>query len=414
MGTLEEHVQRMLGVSPTRAAFEGLGYSSDEAEALLTSGFVVVDLDAEELAQRMAIITSEPVNLVALDFKPDAYRPVRKEIAQSKVLFDVYTGAMLAPAQLTEAALYGGGGLAGRVLDRPRPVRFGRARFNAIPYYLASDLEGLRCLVQSLARLHGYSKLLLRGQTREYCIQRDPAVKRFLYGFRQSPEPSLLTNAFRTSFDYTAAEPYARTIILELLARLCGIENRSYWVESEHESLSVAPETYTPPSETLLAMALGQHYGIPTYGLDVTGTLEIAWWFATHRLRTQGDKCRYEICHWGHLQPDEWPIIYIFEPRRGVDIRIEGVPSTRITAQDGRFLLGGWGLHGNVCQRDVIAAITLAPDVGASTRAVEEVFPPANSDPVFKELLWYKKHVRAIPAVRESGLLDYIFELAYE
>ena len=54
-------------------------------------------------------------------------------------------------------------------------------------------------------------------------------------------------------------------------------------------------------------MALGQHYGIPTHGLDVTTSLDIATWFATNKWTNNGEWASYAkkpISDWGNDADD--------------------------------------------------------------------------------------------------------------
>ena len=64
-------------------------------------------------------------------------------------------------------------------------------------------------------------------------------------------------------------------------------------------------------------MALGQHYGIPTHGIDVTSDILIAVWFATHKFKMGDDG----VASYTSLReedwpkdPNLWPVIYVIQP----------------------------------------------------------------------------------------------------
>ena len=62
-------------------------------------------------------------------------------------------------------------------------------------------------------------------------------------------------------------------------------------------------------------MALAQHYGLPTHGLDVTTSMDVAIWFATNKFKGGDQLASYEkfsIEDWNE-DKKKWPIIFVFQ-----------------------------------------------------------------------------------------------------
>jgi hypothetical protein len=154
-------------------------------------------------------------------------------------------------------------------------------------------------------------------------------------------------------------------------------------------------------------MALAQHYGVPTYGLDVTHSARFAWWFATHAFDSQTGK------YSSHVIPKDLPIhsrpvVYVIRSKHSVGLGELGLIATRPDAQAGVFLHGSWGTHGNICAEDLIAILVLGHGVGECDERLERLFPRPDSDPVYRELLDLKA---SCDNSQIRTLLDYVYEV---
>lgn len=59
-------------------------------------------------------------------------------------------------------------------------------------------------------------------------------------------------------------------------------------------------------------MALAQHYGLPSHGLDVTLSLDVATWFATNKFASHNTQATYrtlKVEDWP-LEPSRWPVVF--------------------------------------------------------------------------------------------------------
>lgn len=105
-------------------------------------------------------------------------------------------------------------------------------------------------------------------------------------------------------------------------------------------------------------MAMAQHYGHPSHGLDVTRDLDIALWFATNRF---GQRDRYAednplmLESWP-VEPSAWPVIFAIQGdsesvagslQQCYDLEEFGIPAARPLRQRASFFLGGHSDHQN-------------------------------------------------------------------
>ena len=79
-------------------------------------------------------------------------------------------------------------------------------------------------------------------------------------------------------------------------------------------------------------------------------------------------------------------VIYALRSYHAVDLDDLKLIATRPVAQDGVFVHGSGGFHGNVSADDLIAIIILGSDVGISREPLERLFPVPQTEPVYREL----------------------------
>jgi len=259
------------------------------------------------------------------------------------------------------------------------------------------NVSSTRELVEILNRIprHGEGGVVLRGQRKLHLVRRDPAIQPFLFAGSCSTEPSLITSAARE-----------RTYVYEethfALRRF--LEQRIY--AGDRASIATRIERWraeaVSPSCKLdyAVMALAQHYGVPTHGLDVSLRPDVAIWFATNVFspdKTTG--CfRYDP-----LQPADWPANQEDAP---VVIACQAVTNTvapsliecqeleefgfsakRPLAQSARFFHGGHSEHQNRLAETVVCVFRLHSANYELDVSFKSLFPPPEEDPAYELML---------------------------
>src|ERR1700750_2098824 len=101
--------------------------------------------------------------------------------------------------------------------------------------------------------------MLFRGQTTEHFITRSRVTSRWLFDEDEVLEPSLTTSASRRRPALEQVLPEWCALLNVFLIEACGMEG-----EPQYEDFTGGL------GFPLFALALAQHYGLPTSGLDVT------------------------------------------------------------------------------------------------------------------------------------------------
>lgn len=233
-----------------------------------------------------------------------------------------------------------------------------------------------------------------RGQSRLYELERAPKVRALLFGGSTSREPSLVTSAARTNFDYDALHFALRYFIQD---RILGsttdptetVRRQTAW--REKSMLITSPVDYA-------VMALAQHYGLPSHGLDVTDDLDVAIWFATNRFGMRDGISVYERMRggeWGN-SPSEWPVIFACQQiTHSLNMSTQtceelgkfGLPALRPQRQKASFFLGGHSDHQNRLAEAVVCAFRLAPGDWSTECDFEGLFPAPEADPAYAAML---------------------------
>jgi FRG domain len=152
-------------------------------------------------------------------------------------------------------------------------------------------------------------------------------------------------------------------------------------------------------------LALAQHYGLPSHGLDVTTSDDIAVWFATSEFRkdpTSGaaSYARLHPDEWGS-NPSEWPIVVVCQIvttsiegslHDCEELRSFGLGASRPVAQSAKFFQGGHSDHQNRLAEAVVCIFRLAPGEYHTDATFETLFPPPGDDPAYRALLEFAEY----------------------
>lgn len=312
------------------------GMDLAEASELRESGFVAFDVRSVDSDEWFLVTRSEPINVFAPSMRLDELVPAGEGFDSRFVLVDTHTGSVVTPLHLRDTAIFGSEGFRQSPFDGARPVAWARARFRAVPYLVADSLEDYQSLAAAIQQQD--ERIFFRGQTKDFTIRRTPRVRRFLYGDEGVRETSLPSAAFRHRFPYVEAEPLIEGVFRDIEYRLSGVRSRTHWVEGTFEMVYISNGGMANRS-TARTMALAQHYGIPTNGLDVTRSSRCAWWFATHAFDVKTGK------YTAHVIPRDTPlhdrpVVYALRSHHAVDLDDLKLIATRPVAQDGVFVHG--------------------------------------------------------------------------
>lgn len=333
---------------------------------------------------------------------------------------------------LEPLALYGTDGIeVGRpAVDLPGGPPL-RVRHRSVPTYRARTFEELERVAAAVrgAQLSS-EKVLFRGQTAEYLIHRPAEVRDLLYGDRtDAREPSLVTTAHRSGID---GDEVLALLHLELQAEL--LRSSVSWPQIQRSAQTLSPLLSVPPSAMVPepaawranlsrghdlvreVMALGQHYGVPTYGLDLTEELEIAVWFATHQADAVGpDTYRYRLMGPWVKEQGRTPCVYFFavtssQYEQGTLTEELAAEPLRPRGQHAFLYFGGWGWNSNAAAEELRAVAYLDPAFATQPHQipVAEIFPPPEQDAFYAMLLERKAKARREPSSPLNGLYDHL------
>jgi hypothetical protein len=241
-----------------------------------------------------------------------------------------------------------------------------RVPYRKVPHISVGSREQLRGVLNAWRRRNPDSMMLLRGQRRQYFTARSGETMDVLYAHQSAQEPSLFPSASRAVIDLRPVMAGWLALVDLYLFRNCP--------RKVNQQLRRFSQTH---DRHALGMALAQHYGLPSSGMDATGGLEVALFFAFHEFAaldtgSSPPSLRREPVLYVFLMPDRFA--YSYTEMLG-DWAAPMFP--RPAAQDSYFLNTGWGYSMNECARFLFAALRLDPkgDFGPLP-TVQTMFPP--------------------------------------
>jgi len=272
------------------------------------------------------------------------------------------------------------------------PVALLRCKHYSVPVFEVSSTEEIQSLVSRIPE-RDKNGLFFRGQTSFYEVRREEAVKRLLFSGSCSVEPSLVTSAARSGFDYDELHFALRHFVEERVFSVPvaqGAKTREDWRKS----------AASPMCELDYAvMALAQHYGFPSHGLDVTLSSDVATWFATNKFaRDSVGRSSYNTLVPGDWPANSslWPVVFACQmvttsTRQSLhdchELAGFGVRARRPIAQEAMFFLGGHSDHQNRLAECVVCAFRLRPGSYATAATFDSLFPKPEDDPAYALIL---------------------------
>jgi hypothetical protein len=223
-----------------------------------------------------------------------------------------------------------------------------RIPFARVPCLAVGDKEGLLRVLDRVREVYPGLTLLFRGQNREHLLNRSTETLEALYGGKVC-EPSLLPSAERRGVNIDVVGP-----------TWCGTLRWTLdvWASKRKDDrqFQLAHDVGRNYLFHHFALAMAQHYGLPSSGLDVTDSIEVALFFALHRFSRPENEPGWLVC--SRAPSDESvPVIYIFGVETDQNyLRFESkllgeLPNNRPTRQSAFFLQRGWGMARNRAAR---------------------------------------------------------------
>jgi hypothetical protein len=147
-------------------------------------------------------------------------------------------------------------------------------------------------------------------------------------------------------------------------------------------------------------MALSQHYGLPSHGLDVTTSEDVAVWFATNRYSKESNSgiSSYDkmlSSNWAD-DPNRWPVVFAcqtvtnsIEPslQNCEELEEFGIKAARPERQQAKFFHGGHSDHQNRLAEAVVCVFRLRPNDYETKSTFASLFPSPEEDSAYKLML---------------------------
>lgn len=276
------------------------------------------------------------------------------------------------------------------------PLDFMRCKNYIAPIIEVETLGEMEEIVKRILK-RGSGGLFFRGQTTYYQLIRGEKVKQLLFGDSNSNEPSLGTAASRTNFDYDKLHFLLKNFVAD---NYISCSQKS---ESKEIWLNLCDDPTCKLDYSI--MALAQHYGIPSHGLDVTTSLDVALWFAINKYQSVGNKASYKFLEASDWEQDKnkWPVIFVFQTVLNTTIQslndcqeleeLDIVP-LRPKRQEAKFFLGGHSDHQNRLAEAVVCAFRLKPAKYLTKVDFDYLFPNKEIDPTYDAMLQFERSAK--------------------
>lgn len=268
-----------------------------------------------------------------------------------------------------------------------------------VPIYECDSIEKINRYI-SVLQCSDEEKILYRGQTRTYSIDRNVVEKYVLYGDLNGVEPSFLTSGCRKGFDDKNLRAFWNYI--------GGIVANDL-VADHSRSRSDLNDFVTHPKFDMFSYGIAQHYGLPSVGLDLTDDLNNALWFASNNYSIINGKAEIK-----GLQKDDEPILFVFKfPVRAVSEYRATKPAfasniSRPDRQNAWFAHVGWGHAKNQAALFLEMALKIPPLNVTTKQQTRFLFPSKEEDEILKIILDLKK--KFAPSTMSYKILEGLYE----
>lgn len=385
-----------------------IGFSETEQIAMDSSGFIAIHAGLfgalTEAQGEMNVFGSIAINEQNLANPPATIfiSPTDKgeERALPGLVIDKYYRAPFWARRLGSHGIYGSANI---LRDHYKDfyasidsVGMLRCKHYCAPIIEVSSIDEIRDHIKKIPVRHD-SGILFRGQRRLYTLPREIAVKKYLFEDSCSIEPSLITSASRdTTYDYEVVH-----FALKHFIEKCIYSGEQRKIPKQ---LELWRQSSIDPSCKLdfAIMALAQHYGLPSNGLDVTSSDDVAVWFATNTYEVDNSTglakySKMKPSDWP-TDPELWPVIFICQTvtnstqgslHQCHELDDFGFEAKRPSLQQAKFFLGGHTDHQNRLAETVVCAFRLKPGTYETKASFDTLFPSPDADPAYHLMLQF-------------------------
>jgi len=266
-----------------------------------------------------------------------------------------------------------------------------RVPYRRIPIFQAANLGNIEMALTELQATNGGHKILLRGQTKTYLLDRDAAESGYFYGEEKVKEPSFLPSHLRKNFDpyflKCMWQSHAAMLLNDVGYNIPGADEDDYW---RHMNVYRNSRLFI-----MFALGIGQHYGLPSVGLDLTDQLKVACWFATRSIRiaTSGE-AKVSLVQ---FDSEHSPTIFLFRcPEDAVfeykNIKPDRLPEGRPDRQSAWFGHVGWGVASNQLGSYLMCGFRLTQNIAIQLEdsLARSLFPNPDEDLILGHFLHKK------------------------
>jgi len=387
--------------------FIEMNYSPDEAKELSEGGLIGIPFSQvrglfQGLSEPLITFGTLPIDEINLMNIPKYGLKVKADLERPGFLIDKYYNTSFLARKPNDYAFYGQKNDQFRdhydtFRQKVNIVGTIRAKHYAIPIIEAGSLEDLEKITSYVPKFPELKTgIYFRGQTKPYYLNRSKIVNNFLFGIDDILVPSLLGSDQRFGMNYNKVHSMLQILIQDFIyqeANSSGID-----LDSLHEEWFKIASSPTGEWDTSV-MALAQHYGLPTFGLDITSNLKVATWFATNKFYQHSDGTaeyrKMKESDWPQ-NPMFWPTIYIIQPVtnsiipsiRNINLLTNlGVKALRPERQYAHFFMGSQGIHQNRLAEALVCQLRLKPGIYETGQTFKHLFPSPYEDPSYKFML---------------------------
>ncbi len=406
--------------------FQKIGYSDSEGKYLTAGG--IYSVEVSDIKKTLGFGLGSLINEISPFCNHEFLKPI--ENSSDYCIIDSYYQRIFRPFELKPAALYGETGI--NMIDpltAGNPKQIGEVRVNikSVPIFFAESYTDILTIKEQVRNSRPDERdIFFRGQNNIHYIRRNKLTNEFLYGIDDVNEINFLTSAGRHKFNY---EEYSNVLDIDIQSLLFEdsnlqkhiskvIDNKQTWDdELEYLTFNNRRESIEKGEWSLLLMAIAQHYGVPSFGLDLTKDINVAIWFATNRFiyDASAKKAHFEEIDSNSISETSAVFIFSCLEASCADLgkidKLLPYSSLRAKNQSGHFLFGGWGAHLNICAQDLDAVMILSPNIRAN-RSIdyEHLFPNSTNDKLYEKLLSRKKFYSSNHANKFQKLYNWIIE----